>query len=123
MRNKIVHLFRDTDMRNQHDGLSNLARSKKVKLDELGAAEHVVFLNARLNKIKLYSANGVLSYYRAPGKERINLGMVEMIPACFNAEKGMDWGKAERLAFDKLFAKYEAKFKPKSQSPGAEARA
>lgn len=100
MRNNIIRVFQNTDMRKQHDGLTELAKSKKVNLKNLGAGEHVVFLNNKLNRIKLFSANGVLSYYRAPSG-RVNLKMIEMIPACFNAG-GMDWNQAERLAIDKL---------------------
>lgn len=120
--NTIIRLFKDTDMRNQHDGLNKIAKRNKVKLDQLGAGEHVVFVNTQLNRVKLYSANGVLSYYRAPAKQKINPGMVEMIPLCFNAAKGMDWEKADRLAFDKLFAKYNKKYLSPGQSASAEYR-
>ncbi len=103
-KNVIVRVFKDTSMINQHDGLERIARSKKVRLDALGAGEHVIFLNRQLNRIKMFSSNGILSYYRAP-KGKLNLNMIELIPSCFNSETGMDWERADRLAVEKLLAK------------------
>jgi hypothetical protein len=107
MSNQVVHLFKDVDMRNQHNGLQRIAQKQKVRLDALGAGEHVVFLNSRLNKVKLYSHQGVLSYYRSPSG-KLNLHIVEQIPACFSAKGGMDWDKADRLALERLLEGHEA---------------
>lgn len=106
--NTIVRVFKDTSMINQHDGLVRIALSKKVRLDTLGAGEHVVFLNSALNRVKMFSTNGVLSYYRV-SKGKLNLNMIEMIPQCFNAKAGMDWEKADRLALEKLLTKVAKK--------------
>ena len=103
-------------MRNQHDGLTRLAFKHKVRLDNLGAGEHVLFLNTRLDKIKMYSANGVLSYYRAPGGNKLNLNMVSFIPQCFGGS-GMNWQKAERLAVESMLAKLKTKHHEPSGEP------
>lgn len=103
MSNKVVHCFQKVDMRNQHDGLTRIAQKSKVRLDQLGAGEHVIFINANLNKVKMYSASGVLSYKRSDGG-CLNLGMIEQIPLCFEGGK-VDWDKAEKLALEKQLAR------------------
>ncbi len=104
MHNHIVHLFKDADLRCQHDGLKVMASKSRVNLSKLVDGEHVVFINAAKNKVKMFSANEVLSYYRAPSG-RLNLNMIEMIPRCFSASGAMDWNKADRMAIDKLLNK------------------
>lgn len=115
MNNTIVRIFQKTDMRNQHDGLVRLALKFKVRLDSLGAGEHVIFLNNRLDKVKMFSANGVLSYYRAPGS--LTMDMIEYIPQCFGAN-GMNWQKAERLALEKLLTRATKKGKRNLEPSG-----
>lgn len=117
MSNTIIRIFKNTDMRNQHDGLFKVALEKKVRLDHLGAGEHALFLNGKLNRLKLYSHQGVVSYYRAKSGI-LNLNMIEMIPLCFSADRGMDWEKADRLALDKLLAPKKVKNpgKPKTSA-------
>ncbi len=102
--NAIVHIFRDVSMCYQHDGLRALCK-KEVDLQKLKPGEHVIFLNTSITRIKMWSAGDVISYYRAPDGNRLNLNMIEFIPQCFNAAKGMDWKKADKLAIDKLLAK------------------
>lgn len=104
MANSVVHIFKNVSMSYQHDGLAELARKKKVNINLLDPGTHVLFLNSRLTRVKMYSANGVISYYRAPNGGRLNLNMIEYIPQCFNAGGGMDWKKADKLALEKLLA-------------------
>ncbi len=101
--NKVVHIFQNVDMRNQHDGLAKLAQKKGVKLAELDKGKHVIFINANVNKIKMYSTDGgpdgVLSYKRSSGGP-LNLGMIENIPHCFGADGKIDWVKAEKITLE-----------------------
>lgn len=105
MKNAIVHIFRDVSMSFQHDSLGQICNGAGISLKELKPGEHVIFINSSITRVKLMSHGGVISYYRAPDGNRLNLNMIEFIPHCFNASKGMDWKKADRLAIDKLLAK------------------
>lgn len=99
--NKILRVFLDTDMRNQHAGLHKVAKSKKVDLTNLDNGEHVVFVNGACDKVKVFSSRGVLSYVRKDTKGKLDLNMIEMIPHSFNQLGGIDWEKASRLSLEK----------------------
>jgi hypothetical protein len=107
-KNLVVRIFLNTNMGKRHDGLKLLAEEHKVKLDKLNPGEHVVFLNRALDKVQIYSAGGVLSYYRS-GRGRLNIGMVEQIPLAFTGAGRIDWDKADRLALEKQLEKEDSK--------------
>lgn len=102
--NKVIHVFQNVDMRNQHDGLTALALKKKINLKALPPGEHVVFINANVNKIKVYSPDGtpdgVLSYKRKTDGV-INLGMIEELPRCMGSDGKFNLEKAEKLAIER----------------------
>lgn len=98
--NKILRVFLETDMRSQHDGLIKVAKAQKVDLTSVNMGEHVLFINRKMDRIKLYSSSGVLSYFRST-KGRLSLHVIEQIPRCFDAKGKINWDQAERLALDK----------------------
>jgi hypothetical protein len=112
--NSIVRFIPKTDMRNQHDGLAAVAKSHGIDLKKLEPGEHVVFANNAMNKLKLYSgfkrtdgegdSIGVLSYVRAD-KGRLDLGLIEQIPQCFDARSGINWDKAAKLSLEKQLSR------------------
>lgn len=102
--NKILRVFLDTDMRKQHDGLFQVAADHKVNVKNLDPGEHVIFINSALNKIKIYSARGLLSYYRKD-KGKIDLNLIEHIPESFNSFGVVEWKKAERTALEAKLGK------------------
>jgi hypothetical protein len=53
----------------------------------------------------MYSANNLLSYWKARKGEKLNLNVIQEIPRCFDAKAGMNWEAAEKIALEKLFAK------------------
>ncbi len=79
--NKFMHLFYDADLRCGHEGLSTLARKSKIRCDQLGAGEYVVFLNTREDKAKIYTGNEIVAYFR-PG-HKITMDHLEGIPKMF----------------------------------------
>ena len=91
--NRIVRLFNGADMRAQHSGLKALARAKGVNLDQLDFGEHVVFLNAAKSRMKIFSCNGVLSYFYKD-KGEIDMGIIQEIPKTFDSTSGFDFRKA-----------------------------
>ena len=81
--NEIVRLFLDTDMRLSFQGLKKRALSDKVDLSKLKTHEHVVFINARKDRVKLLSPNGVMSYlWKSDGA--IDVGSIGQIAKTFS---------------------------------------
>lgn len=101
--NKILRVFLETDMRNQHDGLRIIAKEKDVHLDDLEPGEHVIFVNREMTRLKMFSAMGLLSYIKRD--KGIDMNVIEEIPKCFSARGGVDWKKAERLSLDRKLGK------------------
>ena len=118
--NKIVNLFLDTDLRNHHEGLAKIAMKKKVDIGGLKPGEHVIFINTSMTYIKMFSASGVLSS-KKENKGKINMHSIEMIPEAFDSSGKLNWDKAERMAIEKQFAKYEKAKKTKETTKNAEA--
>ena len=102
--NKIVRVFLDTDMRCQHFGLREIAQRSKVNLKTLDQGEHVIFVNKSRNRVKLYSANGVLTYVWKE-KGRLDMSTLAAIPYTFQ-NGNLNMKRAEELT---LTRRLEAK--------------
>lgn len=99
--NKLITAFIGTDMRCQHIGLAAIAKGRKVNVYELKTGEHVVFINTALNRIKMFSPGGVLSYLRVDG--RIDMGTLSRIPRAFAGDLPVAYGKALKEVLEKKF--------------------
>lgn len=106
--NKIVRVFLDTNMSLQHQGLVAIAMSNGVAVPGLKNGEHIVFVNKKLNKVKVYSSNGLVSYLRLDDGRKLDLNIISMIPSCFDANLRIDWNKAEALSLDRKLKNKEA---------------
>lgn len=84
---KLVRVFFDTDMRNQHDGLLKIAKKEGVDAASIAPGEHILFINTKMNRMKMLSSGGVLSYWRGRQGERVNLEAIQYIPDAFSAGK------------------------------------
>lgn len=100
--NRIIRVFLNVDMRNQHTGLTNVALRENISLKKLKLNEHVIFINNKKNRLKMFSSNGLLSYLKSD-KGALNLNLIEQIPRCFNENETINWTKAQRLALEKQF--------------------
>lgn len=106
MINSVVKVFLDTDMRLQHKGLREIASSKKINLSNLDIGEHVIFINTKLNRIKMWSRGNIISYlYKEKG--RIDLQYIGEIPKAFDAHGKVDFDKAVRINLEKRLAKFK----------------
>lgn len=88
-----------------HDGLAEMARKAKVKIEELEEGDLLMFLNRAGDKMKLLGAQGkVIGYLRMPKQQKIMREALQYIPATFGA-KGFDYDAAckksleQRLGF------------------------
>ena len=79
----LVQCFLDADMRCQHDGLAKIAKNKDMDVYKLRQGEHVVFVNSALDRVKMFSSGGVLSYLRLK-KGKVNLETLRLIPEAFS---------------------------------------
>lgn len=99
---KTVFCFLGVDMRCGHDGLITVAKNKKVDLKNLNVGEAAVFINSSRTKIKAYSYNHVVSYYRSLEYSRpIDLAALEMLPKAFDEDGVMDYSAALKAALEK----------------------
>lgn len=100
MNQKIIHIFFDIDMRNQHDGLKILAHKKNVDVEALNNNQHVIFINKSLNRLKMYSSKGVLSYIKS--KNIFDLDAIKYIPEAFaNDDVELIYTKALKKTLEK----------------------
>lgn len=81
---KILRVFMNVDLRNAHEGLSELAKKNKVDVNTLENGEYLIFINAERNKLKLYASNQVLAYLKLP-RGKIDLRVISKIPQAFKA--------------------------------------
>ena len=101
---RAVEFFLGVNMCSQHDGLKKLAKKHKVDLDTLPARTACVFISRDRRRIKVYSANGVLSYLRAADYRPFDLSALDKFPEAFDAEGNLNYEKALRLRLEKEFA-------------------
>lgn len=100
MKNKIIQVFLDSDMRNQFEGLTTLCANNKIKVPEKETGEFVVFINKRRNYLKILACNGtahpVLAAYKTP-ERIIDIRILSQIPRAFNATGKFDVDKATEV--------------------------
>ena len=101
--NKVIRCFLDVDMRCQHDGLKKHALNRKVNIEKIKKNEHVIFVNKAINKVKIYSGNGVLSYYRS--KTPLDLEAVAQIPNTFGNDIKTQYHSSIKMIFKKRVQK------------------
>jgi transposase len=91
---------------------SNYYHWRRTKLGAAPKTKAIFYDGKKTQKPKtarpegIYSTQGLLSYYKAPKGERLNLNMIQELPRCFSA-KGINWKKAHKLAVEKLLVKVE----------------
>lgn len=98
---RILKLFLDVHMGLGHDGLALIARTAKVKLENLASEDLLMFLNRAGDKMKVLGAQGqVLGYLKMPKHRRIMKEALQYIPHTFGAS-GFDYDKACKIALEK----------------------
>lgn len=104
---RLVQCFLDTDMRNQHDGLAKLAAKRDVNVYKLRKGEHIVFINGKLNRVKMFSKGGVLSYLKLRKGMEFNLDTLRKIPEAFNESESFEliYSKALKSAIREKLGK------------------
>lgn len=96
--NRVKQIFLNTDLRCQHRGLSLLAAKRKCNLDKLEPGEHVAFVNRRKDRVKLYSANGLLSYLKSD--RPLDLRAIASIPEAFGKSLKLKYASGIRKLYE-----------------------
>lgn len=92
--NRILRVFLDTDLICNHTGLSKIASKKSINLDGLKSTEHVLFVNSKKNRVKIYSHEGVLIYLVLKDGEQLDMRTLSLIPQAFSKSGRFDYTKA-----------------------------
>ncbi len=99
---KIVHYFLGADLRKSHDGLTALAKTKNIDFQTMQPGSAVIFVNTGNDKLKAYSANGVISYIRFQDRRRaIDMNALDEIARAFTPSGTLNYDKALRAALQK----------------------
>jgi hypothetical protein len=104
MNNRLLHVFFEVNMGNQHDGLAILALERKVSLKALQPGELVCFVNKAQTRLKIVAGTGepdglgIIAYYRSP-KGRLDLRALKYIPTAFNGS-AIDFKVAIKKSFE-----------------------
>lgn len=89
----VLRIFLGADFRCQHDGLIKIAADNGLNIKNLKPGKHVVFINAKRDRIKMFSPGGVLSYARLENG-RVNLEALQSIPKAFDGDLSFAYDKA-----------------------------
>lgn len=98
--NRVLHVFRNADLRSGHHGLSALAAGAKRYTSDLKEGEFLVFINRRADKIKVYAANETVAYHRST-TGRIEMTALQHIPKVFSGGK-FNFDEATRKALENI---------------------
>lgn len=101
---RLVQVFLNTTMICAHKGLTEICKKHGIKVGELKNGEYVVFINTAQNRIKIYTSNNVIAYYKAP-TGRIDLQTIRRIPGCFTGSVDFAMDRALREVLEELFVK------------------
>ena len=88
--NRIRQAFLDVSMTNRVNGLASIAEKSGIKVRDLTAGDFLVFLNSGYTQMAILAAPAnlhtlpTLIYVKAPGKTKINLGVLRELPKVFN---------------------------------------
>lgn len=91
---RVIQCFLNTDLRNGHDGLSVIAKGSGINVTALQPGQYVVFINTAKNKLKIYTANNVVAFFRATSGQPIDLNTIRLIPLAFRSNGHLDYDRA-----------------------------
>lgn len=99
MKQGILRVFINADLRAGHDGLSQLAKENGIKTSEIEPGSFLVFINTGKNKLKVYASNQVIAYLKLPNG-KINMNTIRELPKVFNG-RSINYSEALKMAVEK----------------------
>ena len=104
---KLVHYFKDADMRCTHKGLTMMARKSRINPDRLGASEYLLFVNRAQTMFKLLGPNNVMVHVRS-STGRLDLRTLQYLPSNFSGEN-FSYKQALKKVIEKDFKKRQSR--------------
>lgn len=83
---KIVRYFKDTDLRQGHQGLAKIARAEDIDTRFLGQGEYLLFVNRAQTAFKMLAHEKILVHYRN-GTQRLHPGTFALLPRYFDGRQ------------------------------------
>lgn len=90
---KLIQVFLHADLRFGHEGLAKLAKDSKINVDILLPGEFVIFINSKMDRLKLYTANQIIAYLKLK-TGKIDLRAIQLIPQAFKASGKIEYDVA-----------------------------
>lgn len=84
---RILRVVFNTDLRNNHDGLTTIAKRLKIDTSKLKPGEFVVFINTAKTALKLFAAGQVVAHFRMPSYRKMDMRIIGLIPRFFNGRE------------------------------------
>lgn len=84
--NKVFRYFANADLRCMHDGLADICKKNGIDVTKLKRGEFVFFANSRFDRLKIYCANNVICYVKAP-HGRLSADAIKYLPLTFNGSE------------------------------------
>lgn len=86
--NKLLRVVFNTDMRQGHLGLRQVAKDLKLNIDNMLVGDFIAFVNRRKTHLKLMTVNNTIAHLRMPdGAGQINMKLLAIIPKFFNGRE------------------------------------
>lgn len=92
---KLIQVFLHADLRCGHEGLAKLAKDNKIHVSSLLPGEFVIFINSKMDRLKLYTANEIIAYLKLK-TGKIDLRAIQLIPQAFKASGRIEYDEALR---------------------------
>jgi hypothetical protein len=83
-KNRLIRVFTDTNLKNNHLGLEKIAKSKDVDVSKLDMGEFVVFVNRKRNALKMYAPGNIVAHLKLPENTKIDMRTIALLPKHFN---------------------------------------
>jgi len=82
-KNKIIRYFPDSDLRCGHEGLEFIAKKSGVETRDMKLGEFIVFMNSKMDKMKIFTAGNLIVYQKSFNGSRIDPRIISLIPKYF----------------------------------------
>lgn len=104
---KLIHYYKNVDMRNAHAGLLAICSKNKIDVSALKTGEFVLFVNRAQTVIKLLGPSGIIVHVKDSG--RLDLRTIQHIPEQFGAGNGWSYQDALKKVVERDMAIRRAK--------------
>jgi hypothetical protein len=88
---QIVQVVLNSDLRSGHLGLTKAAKGLGISTEKLEPGQYVVFVNTAQNRVKLYTSNQIIAYWKVEKGRRVDLNTLRLIPYAFRSKGSLQY--------------------------------